>query len=81
MESFDALKMRAEAGDPAAQNKLGVVYGEGIGMAQDPAEALKWLNKSAGQGNDMAQRNLHGRFDSPSGARSFEETVKRQRGW
>ena len=81
MENFDELRMRADAGDPVAQNRLGVMYGEGLGMAQNPTEALRWLNKSAGQGNEMAQRNINTRFDSASGVRSFEERVKVQRGY
>jgi TPR repeat protein len=63
----------ADHGDASAQNKLGVMYALGHGVAQDfaeavkwyclaadqgNAEAVKWVSKAADQGNATAQFNL-----------------------
>ncbi len=54
----DETKTRAEAGDAAAQCKLGVMYQTGEGVPEDFAEAAKWYRKAADQGNPSAQCNL-----------------------
>ena len=41
-----------------AQNLLGVCYYNGLGVSQDYAEAKKWYEKAANQGNLYAQYNL-----------------------
>mgnify|MGYP003370406865 FL=1 len=41
-----------------AQFSLGLLYQEGDGVQQDPAEAFKWYKKSAELGNIHAQNNL-----------------------
>jgi uncharacterized protein len=41
-----------------AQNDLGVVYRDGIGVARDEAEAARWFREAAAQGNDDAKANL-----------------------
>jgi TPR repeat protein len=51
-------KSKAEAGDPNAQYKLGVMYFEGKGVPQDYAEAAKWFKKAGEQGEATAQCNL-----------------------
>ncbi len=48
----------AEQGDADAQNKLGVLYDDGLGVPQDYAEAMKWYLKAAEQGQAKAQNNL-----------------------
>jgi len=52
------LRWRAEQGEPAAQNNLGVCYLSGTGVRADPAEAAKWFRKAAAQGDAKAQLNL-----------------------
>jgi len=47
----------AEAGDPRAQDNLGLMYSKGEGAPQDYAEALKWCRRAAEQGNPHAQGN------------------------
>ena len=54
-EDGNALRKQAEAGDAAAQYKLGGMYGKGMDVPQDDAEAVKWYRKSAEQGNVEAQ--------------------------
>ena len=57
-------KAPADAGDAAAQNKLGEILLKGSEhVAKDPAQAFIWFSKSAAQGNDLGQLNL---------ARSYE---------
>ena len=51
-------KPLAESGDSKAQFRLGVMYDNGEGVAQDYGEALKWYRKAAEQGNTTAQFNL-----------------------
>ena len=48
----------AEAGDVTAQFILGVMYGNGHGVQQDYAEAVKWYRRAAEAGNAAAQNNL-----------------------
>lgn len=55
-----ALKA-AEAGDPAAQNIIGILSRDGIGPSaegQDPAAAEKWFRQAAEQNEVKAQANL-----------------------
>jgi uncharacterized protein len=48
----------AEAGDPSAQNRLGLLYDEGVGVPQDYRQAKEWFEKAAKQGHVGAQANL-----------------------
>ena len=50
--------MAAERGDELAQNNLGVMYSEGIGVPQDYDEAASWYRLAAEQGNAVAQNSL-----------------------
>jgi uncharacterized protein len=49
---------RAQAGDPNAQNELGLLYSEGRGLPQNYLEAKDWFKKAADQGHPDAQVNL-----------------------
>ncbi|MBA4142376.1 MAG: sel1 repeat family protein [Nitrosospira sp.] len=66
-EKFLNLRKDAEAGDPKAQNGLGVMYytGEAVSkgasgkiLDNDPATAAAWFHRSAAQGYADAQFNL-----------------------
>ena len=48
----------AEQGDADAQNNLGLMYRNGLGVTQDYKEAVKWARKAAQQGVAQAQFNL-----------------------
>jgi TPR repeat protein len=52
-----ALRPLADKGDAEAQYKLGVMYEKGRGVAQDYAEAHKWFNLAAAQGNKDAEKS------------------------
>jgi uncharacterized protein len=48
----------AEQGDALAQYNLGLMYGKGLGVTQDPKAALLWYTLAAEQGHAKAQYNL-----------------------
>ena len=48
----------AEQGHPAAQFNTGVLYENGLGVAQDPVEAARWYLKAAEQGYAEAQYKI-----------------------
>ena len=48
----------AEIGSVDAQNNLGFLYVNGLGVPQDYEAALKWYRRSAQQGNAAGQHNL-----------------------
>ena len=56
--AFESSKADAERGDPGAQYKLGVMYGLGLGVAQDYAEAFRWYERAARAGDARSQSNL-----------------------
>src|ERR1017187_9318960 len=57
-ESIASLRQRAESGDPGAQTELSFRYYQGQGVAQDNAEALRWIRKAVDQGFAPAQVGL-----------------------
>ena len=46
----------AEQGDADAQFNLGLMFGEGLGVAQDSIRALMWFTISASSGNETAAK-------------------------
>lgn len=56
-ENQEVLKL-AEQGDAEAQNKVGMLYRDAIGVEKNDAEAVKWFRKSAEQGFADALCNL-----------------------
>ena len=57
-EVLRLLQPLAEQGDAEAQYKLGLMYANGQGVAQDYQQAFSWFQKSANQGYDVAQYKL-----------------------
>ena len=57
-KAFSVLRLAAEQGRARSQYKLGVMYANGYGVAQDHAEAVKWFRLSAAQGDLDAQYKL-----------------------
>ena len=47
----------ADKGDAEAQYRLGTLYAEGKGVAQNDATAMTWFKRAAEQGNALAQYN------------------------
>lgn len=56
--AFKEFKPLAEKGDAVAQQKLGSMYRDGIGVPQDDKESLKWYRLAAAKGNMFAYYNL-----------------------
>ena len=61
-KKFDDAKIcfakAAEQGHAQAQFLLGLFYMEGLAVAKDEAEAVKWFSNAAQQGNEYAEYNL-----------------------
>jgi TPR repeat protein len=59
----DVITKEAAAGNPAAENALGLIYAEGLrGYTMNDAESVKWYMKAALQGYAKAQINLGGMY-------------------
>jgi TPR repeat protein len=50
-----------------AQDLLGILYGEGKGVAQSWAEAAKWHRRAADKGPALAQHDLGDLYDQGNG--------------
>jgi TPR repeat protein len=48
----------AEAGNPKAQNQIGLMYRKGEGTAQSPAGAFMWFSLAAKRGDAKAKAGL-----------------------
>ncbi len=59
----------AEAGDPIAQFNLGLLYLDGHGVPQSPAEAANWFRRAAEQDYTEAQHNLGAMYGSGQGVK------------
>jgi len=56
--SYTAYLARAEEGDAAAGNLVGIHYYLGVGVERDFAEAARWFTRAARAGDANGQRNL-----------------------
>jgi TPR repeat protein/serine/threonine protein kinase len=57
----------AERGNAYAQNELGRLYQQGLGVDKDEVKAVEWFRKAADQGLAMAEANLGLMYHSGSG--------------
>ena len=48
----------AEAGNPKAQNQIGLMYSKGEGVARSPARAFMWFSLAAKRGDAKAKAGL-----------------------
>ena len=63
--------------NPAAQNKLGIMFLKAYGVQQNHEEALKYFHKAAKQGNEAAQHNLGLSYELGNGVtKDYIEAVK-----
>jgi len=58
--AFTLYQVLANYGDAAAQHNLGLMYENGLGVAQDEVEAARWYRLSADQGFPPAVARLNG---------------------
>jgi TPR repeat protein len=67
----------AEQGYAMAQYNLGVMYGNGRGVAQDYRQAVEWYRRAAEQGIAQAQYNLGVMYKKGMGvAQDYSQAVK-----
>lgn len=52
------FRKAAEQNNADAQYRLGACYANGMGVARNQVEALKWIRKSAAQGDELAIETL-----------------------
>ena len=59
----------ADQGDAAVQYNLGLMYLDGHGVPQDPAQAVKWFTRSAEQDYTEAQHDLGAMYGAGQGVK------------
>jgi len=75
-EDIAELTRKADAGDSAAQDALGLKYLRGKGITKDHTKALKYLKSAATQGNSAAQYSLAFAFDTEATLDTIENITK-----
>ena len=76
----DDTRTLAEAGDPAAQYELGVMYQNGEGVPQNYSKAVKWFRMAAEQGDSNAQYSLGLKYSVGHGVpQNYPEAAKLHR--
>lgn len=74
-DSYSAeLARKAETGDVVAQRNLGVCYYQGRGVTQDYKKSVKWITKSAEQGDEQSKKMLKILQKKP---KNFSEIINR----
>src|SRR5262249_23311404 len=69
-EAMAAWRAAAPKGSPSAMVELGVLYGTGAGVQQDPAQARKLFERAAEAGNPRGMANLAAISSATGGAPS-----------
>ena len=57
-DAFPDILKAAKTNDSVAQMMVGTMYADGLGVARDTTEALRWLQRAAKQNLPLAQANL-----------------------
>jgi TPR repeat protein len=71
------LKERAEQGEAYAQNQLGIMNRDGLGVEQDFEEAMRWFQKAADQHDASAFINIGFMYGNGQGvARDYDEEMR-----
>jgi len=65
--STDKIAAAANAGNPVAEAIIGLKYLDGQGIAADPVQAAKWLEKAAEAGQAVAQYRLGTMYERGQG--------------
>lgn len=53
-----AVRRQADRGVTEAVFLMGTAYDEGLGVAEDPAEAMRWFQRAAAAGHTLAEHNI-----------------------
>ncbi len=75
--SYNLILPLAKKGFAQAQYNLGVMHGNGKGVAKDYSEAIKWWKLAADQGNDKAQYSLGLMYEKGKGVKQNLKTAKK----
>jgi hypothetical protein len=65
--TIQRFRQLADDGNPAAQNALGTMYAEGLGVARDGTLAAAWYLKATKQNDSAAHKNLGSRYQTGVG--------------
>ena len=57
-KAFGLFGEAANQGDAFAQNALGVMYTNGLGVEKNYVQALAWYRKAADQGNEFSKKQV-----------------------
>jgi len=68
----NAVRERAQKGDPTAQFELGIMYRQGKGVPADSSLAVDWFRKAAAQSNTEAMIQLATMYGTGRGVPSDE---------
>jgi TPR repeat protein len=83
--AIEILGSAAQAGEPAAQFKLGQAYGAGVVGDKDYDRARTWIQKASDNGNAEAAMMLAGMYESgryvPKDSAKALEQCRRAAGW
>ena len=79
-EAVRWYRMAAEQGDAGAQYMLGVMYGKGEGVPQDPVFAHMWFNLAGAAGFDGAS-DVRDTIEKIMTRAELSEARKRAREW
>lgn len=71
-----AIRKAAKAGHAEAQFRLGVMYGNGDGVALDHAQAVAWFEKAASQGHENALITMAWMFATGAGVEVDEARAR-----
>jgi TPR repeat protein len=71
-----AVRRAAKAGNPEAQFRLGVMHGNGDGVALDYAEAVAWFEKAVAQNHENAMITLAWMYANGTGVDVDEDRAR-----
>lgn len=71
-----AVRRAAKAGNPEAQFRLGVMFGNGDGVGLDYVQALEWFEKAAEQGHANSLITMAWMFANGAGVDTDEERAR-----
>jgi len=74
--ALEKLRQAAESGDAEAQYRLGMLYGNGEGVALDHVQAERWFSLAARQGHEDALLNLAWLYANGAGVETDEARAR-----
>jgi TPR repeat protein len=71
----DAVRRQAAQGHLEAVFLMGTAYDEGLGVAEDPAQALDWFRTAAAGGHTLAEHNIGNAYAAGRGVAADAEAA------